>query len=104
MAWFCVLLAGIFEVIWAFYMKQSEGFSKLTPSVITIVTMFISFGLLAYAMRTLPLGTAYMVWTGIGAIGSFIVGYWLLGEPSTLMRVVAALLILCGILLMKFSS
>jgi quaternary ammonium compound-resistance protein SugE len=104
MAWFCVLLAGIFEVIWAFYMKQSEGFSKLTPSVITIVTMFISFGLLAYAMRTLPLGTAYMVWTGIGAIGSFIVGYWLLGEPATLMRVVAALLILCGILLMKFSS
>lgn len=104
MAWFCVLLAGIFEIIWAFSMKQSEGFTKLTPSIITLVTMGISFALLAYAMRSLPLGTAYMVWTGIGAVGSFVVGYWFLGEPATLMRVMAALFIVSGIVLMKLAS
>lgn len=104
MAWFCVLLAGLFEIVWAFYMKQSEGFTKPVASIITIVTMIISFALLSYAMRSLPLGTAYMVWTGIGAVGSFVVGFWLLGEPATLMRVVAALLILAGIVLMKLAS
>lgn len=104
MAWFCVLLAGIFEIVWAFYMKQSEGFTRVIPTVITLVTMSISFALLAYAMRSLPLGTAYMVWTGIGAVGSFVVGYWFLGEPATMMRVVAALFIVLGIVLMKLAS
>ena len=71
MAWILLVLAGIFEIVWAYSMKLSEGFSKLTPSVITIFFMILSFGLLASAMRTLPLGTAYTIWTGIGAIGSF---------------------------------
>jgi quaternary ammonium compound-resistance protein SugE len=72
MAWVFLIFAGLFEIVWAYSMKLSEGFSKLTPSIITIVFMILSFGLLAYAMRTLPLGTAYTIWTGIGAIGSFI--------------------------------
>ena len=71
MAWFFLIFAGLFEIVWAYSMKLSEGFSKLTPSIITIVFMILSFGLLAYAMRTLPLGTAYTIWTGIGAIGCF---------------------------------
>ena len=74
MAWVFLIFAGLFEIVWAYSMKLSEGFSKLTPSIITIVFMILSFGLLAYAMRTLPLGTAYTIWTGIGAIGSFLVG------------------------------
>ena len=74
MAWVFLIFAGLFEIVWAYSMKLSEGFSKLTPSIITIVFMILSFGLLAYAMRTLPLGTAYTIWTGIGAIGSFLGG------------------------------
>ena len=66
MAWIYLFIAGLLEVVWAYTMKQSEGFTKLTPSAITIVAMIASFGLLAYAMRTLPLGTAYTIWTGIG--------------------------------------
>ena len=78
MAWVVLIFAGIFEIIWAYSMKLSDGFTKLTPSIITIVFMLLSFGLLAYAMRSLPLGTAYVVWTGIGAIGSFLVGIFIL--------------------------
>ena len=70
MAWVFLIFAGIFEIVWAYSMKMSEGFTKLTPSIITLFFMILSFGLLAYAMRTLPLGTAYTIWTGIGAIGS----------------------------------
>lgn len=70
MAWIYLALAGLFEVIWASTMKQSDGFTRLVPSVITIVTMIISFGLLAVAMKSLPLGTAYAIWTGIGAVGA----------------------------------
>lgn len=104
MAWVYLLLAGLLEIVWAFYMKQSEGFSKLVPSVITIVTMIASFWLLSLAMRVLPLGTSYMVWTGIGAVGAFIVGIMLLGEPLNMMRVVAALMIAGGIVAMKIST
>ena len=85
-------------------MKMSEGFTKLTPSVITIFFMILSFGLLAYAMKTLPLGTAYTIWTGIGAIGSFLVGIFILGEPTSAMRMLAAVLIISGLVLMKLSS
>ena len=85
-------------------MKMSEGFTKLTPSIITLFFMILSFGLLAYAMRTLPLGTAYTIWTGIGAIGSFLVGIFILGEPATAMRMLAAILIVSGLVLMKVSS
>ena len=104
MAWVILVLAGIFEVVWAYSMKLSMGFSKLTPSVITLVFMILSFALLAYAMRTLPLGTAYTIWTGIGAIGAFLVGIFVLGEPVTAMRVLAAVLIVSGLVLMKLSS
>lgn len=104
MAWFVLLLAGIFEVVWAYSMKLSAGFTKLTPSIITIVFMILSVVLLAHAMKTLPLGTAYTIWTGIGAIGSFLVGILVLGEPASAMRMLAAVLIISGLILMKLSS
>ncbi|QJB47886.1 multidrug efflux SMR transporter [Acinetobacter sp. NEB149] len=104
MAWIVLILAGIFEIVWAYSMKLSEGFTKLTPSIITIVFMVLSFALLAYAMRTLPLGTAYTIWTGIGAVGSFLIGIWVLGEPATALRMLAAVLIISGLVLMKVSS
>lgn len=104
MAWVCVIVAGFLEVLWAYFMKVSEGFTKLTPSILTIVFMFASFGLLSYAMKSLSLGTAYTVWTGIGAIGSFAVGILFLGEPASAMRMLAAVLIISGLVLMKVSS
>lgn len=104
MAWGYLIVAGILEVVWAYSMKQSEGFSRLVPSIITIVTMLGSFGLLATAMRTIPLGTAYTIWTGIGAVGAFIVGIVWLAEPVNAMRIGAAALIISGLVLMKFSS
>ncbi len=104
MAWIYLFIAGLLEVVWAYTMKQSEGFTKLTPSAITIVAMIASFGLLAYAMRTLPLGTAYTIWTGIGAVGAFIVGVTVLGEALTPMRILAAVLIVSGLVLMKLSA
>ena len=104
MAWILLLIAGMLEVVWAYSMKLSESFTKLTPSVITVVMMIASFGLLSIAMRTLPLGTAYTIWTGIGAVGAFIVGIIVLGEQLTPLRVCAAILIVCGIVLMKLSS
>ena len=104
MAWIVLILAGIFEIVWAYSMKLSEGFTRLPPSIITIVFMVLSFALLAYAMRTLPLGTAYTIWTGIGAVGSFLIGIWVLGEPATALRMLAAVLIISGLVLMKVSS
>lgn len=104
MAWVILIFAGVFEIVWAYTMKMSEGFTKLTPSVITLFFMILSFGLLAYAMKSLPLGTAYTIWTGIGAIGSFLVGIFILGEPTTAMRMLAAVLIVSGLILMKLSS
>ncbi|AXY55899.1 quaternary ammonium compound-resistance protein SugE [Acinetobacter chinensis] len=104
MAWIVLIFAGVFEIVWAYTMKMSEGFTKLTPSIITIFFMILSFGLLAYAMKTLPLGTAYTIWTGIGAIGSFLVGIFILGEPTSAMRMLAAVLIISGLVLMKLSS
>lgn len=104
MAWFYLTVAGLLEILWATFMKQSAGFTRLVPSVLTIVTMIASFGLLSIAMRTLPLGTSYMVWTGIGALGAFLVGILLLGESVNVGRIVAALLILSGIVLMKLVS
>ena len=104
MAWVLLIIAGLFEVVWAYFMKVSNGFTQLVPSILTIVFMMVSFGLLSYAMKTLPLGTAYTVWTGIGAIGSFAVGIFILGEPASAMRVLAAVLIISGLALMKLSS
>lgn len=104
MAWTYLLIAGVFEVVWAFSMKKSEGFTLLAPSIITIVMMVISFALLAIAMKSLPLGTAYSVWTGVGASGAFIFGIVFLGESLTFTRVLAAVLIVSGIILMKIAS
>ena len=104
MAWAILILAGIFEIMWAYSMKMSEGFTRLTPSVVTIVFMILSVVLLSMSMRTLPLGTAYTIWTGIGAVGSFLVGIFILGEPASAMRMLAAVLIISGLGLMKVSS
>ena len=104
MPWFIVLLAGLFEVGWAIGLKYTEGFTKLWPSVGTIAAMVVSLGLLGVAMKSLPLGTAYTVWTGIGAVGAFVVGIVVLGEEVTAMRVLAAVLIVAGLVLMKVSS
>ena len=104
MAWVYLLIAGILEVLWAFTMKQSHGFTRLVPSAITIVAMIASFGLLSFSMRTLPLGTAYTIWTGIGAVGAFLVGIFVLGEQVSAMRIAAAVLIVSGLVLMKLSS
>jgi quaternary ammonium compound-resistance protein SugE len=104
MAWIILVIAGGLEVVWAFYMKQSAGFTRLAPSVVTVVTMIGSFALLALAMRALPLSTAYPVWTGIGAVGAFVAGVMLLGEQLNLMRVLAAVLIVAGLVLMRVAS
>ncbi|MCG7507378.1 DMT family transporter [Mesorhizobium retamae] len=104
MAWVYLVIAGLLEVVWAFSMKKSEGFTLLTPTIITIVMMIASFGLLSISMKTLPLGTAYTIWTGIGAVGAFAVGVMVLGEAMTPMRVLAAVLIVSGLVMMKLSS
>lgn len=104
MAWIYLLVAGALEVAWAFTMKQSAGFSRLTPTIITLVTMVASFWLLSVAMKTLPLGTAYLVWTGIGAVGAFTLGIVFLGEPLSATRIAAAALVVAGMILMKLSS
>lgn len=103
-AWIILVAAGLLEVVWAFSMKQSEGFTRLWPSVATLGTMAVSFGLLSWAMRSLPLGTAYTVWTGIGAVGAFLVGIVLLGEAATPLRMAAAGLIVSGLVLMNLSG
>jgi quaternary ammonium compound-resistance protein SugE len=104
MAWLVLILAGCFEIVWASAMKQSHGFSRLWPSVVTIGGMIVSFALLSWSMRSLPLGTAYTIWTGIGAVGAFVVGVMVFGEAVTPMRVLAALLIIGGLVLMKLST
>jgi quaternary ammonium compound-resistance protein SugE len=104
MAWVFVGIAGVLEVIWAYFMKVSDGFTKPVESTLTIVTMIASFWLLSMAMKELPLGTAYATWTGIGAVGAFIVGIVVLGEAATLMRVGSAVLIVAGIIGLKLAS
>ncbi|GAB7530165.1 multidrug efflux SMR transporter [Pseudomonas sp. 3A(2025)] len=104
MAWVYLMCAGVLEVVWAFAMKQSEGFTRPAPTIITLVAMIASFALLSVAMKTLPLGTAYTIWTGIGAVGAFVIGIGVLGEPLTFLRVLAAVLIVSGLVLMKIAS
>lgn len=104
MAWIVLLVAGLLEVVWAFSMKQSQGFTRLVPSLVTLVAMAASFTLLSWSMRVLPLGTAYTVWTGIGAVGAFVVGIVWLGEPAGALRMLAALMIVGGLALMKLAS
>lgn len=104
MAWFHLFIAGILEIVWAYSMKQSQGFTRLTPSLVTLIAMLASFWLLALAMRTLPLGTAYVMWTGIGAVGAFLVGVMVLGESASPLRLAAAGLIISGLLLMQLAT
>lgn len=104
MAWVYLVAAGILEIVWAYAMKQSHGFTRLVPTAIMLVTMIGSFGLLSISMRTLPLGVAYTIWTGIGAVGAFVVGVAILGEEASLTRILAALLIVSGLVVMKFST
>ncbi|MDN5843264.1 MAG: multidrug efflux SMR transporter [Alcaligenaceae bacterium] len=104
MAWIYLVFAGLLEIVWAFSMKQSAGFTRLAPSVVTLVAMIASFVLLSAAMKTLPLGTAYTIWTGIGAVGAFVVGIAILGEPASAARIIAAVLIISGLVLMKVAS
>jgi quaternary ammonium compound-resistance protein SugE len=104
MAWVYLVLAGLFEIVWASAMKQSDGFTKPGPTAITVLAMIVSFALLALAMRSLPLGTAYAIWTGIGALGAFCVGIFVLGEAATAGRFLSAALILAGLIGLKLSS
>ncbi|GHC68566.1 DMT family transporter [Limoniibacter endophyticus] len=104
MAWTYLFAAGLLEIFWAYQMKRSEGFTLLAPTVLTLIGMIASFGLLSVSMKTLPLGTAYTIWTGIGAVGAFAIGIAALGEAVTPMRLLAGALIVSGIVLMKLSS
>jgi quaternary ammonium compound-resistance protein SugE len=104
MVWILLSAAGLLEIVWAFTMKLSHGFTRPAPTVVTLLAMLASFALLSMSMRSLPLGTAYTVWTGIGAIGAFIVGVVVLGEPLTIVRVAAAGMIVGGLILMKLSA
>ena len=104
MSWIFLLIASLFEVVWAFSLKASDGFSRLTPSLITVSTMIASFWFLALAMRSLPLGTAYAMWTGLGAVGAFTAGVVFLNEALTLERLMAISLIVAGLVLLKLSA
>jgi len=104
MAWLYLVIAGILEVVWALGMKQTEGFTRLWPSVFTLGFMGVSFYLLALAMRDLPAGTAYAVWTGIGAVGTVILGMLWLGEPRDAARLICVTLILSGVIGLKVFS
>lgn len=104
MAWIYLFCAGLLEIAWAYAMKRSEGFTLLVPTLITAVALVASFALLALSLKTLPLGTAYTVWTGIGAVGAFVVGIVVFGEAATPMRLFAAVLIVGGIVMMKLAS
>ncbi|HDX8340868.1 TPA: quaternary ammonium compound efflux SMR transporter SugE [Aeromonas dhakensis] len=102
MSWLLLLLAGLFEVAWAIGLKYTDGFSRPLPTLLTLSAMGVSVLLLAMAVKQLPLGTAYAVWTGIGAVGTVLMGIWLFNEPATLARVLCLLLITGGILGLKF--
>ena len=103
MAWIYLLLAGLFEIVGASLMKASDGFTRPWPTVGTVGFMIVSFGLLSVAMKSLPLGTAYAIWTGIGAVGAFIVGVLVLGEALTPMRVGGVVLIVSGLVVLKLA-
>lgn len=104
MSWLLLIVAGLLEVGWAVGLKYTEGFSRFWPSVWTLLAMLLSISLLGLAMRDLPVGTAYAVWTGIGAVGTVIVGIYLLGDPATAGRLISIGLILLGIIGLKLSS
>jgi quaternary ammonium compound-resistance protein SugE len=100
-AWLYLFVAGLFECGWAIGMKYTEGFSRLVPSVLTVAAMLVSLALLALALKSLPVGTAYAVWTGIGAVGTAMLGIYLFGEPATAARLGSIGLIVAGIVGLK---
>ena len=104
MAWFYLLLAGLLEVGWAIGLKYTQGFSRLWPSIGTVACMVVSFAFLSLALKTLPVGTAYAVWTGIGAVGTAVLGMVLLGESRDTARIVCLVLIVAGIVGLKLGS
>ncbi len=104
MAWIYLIIAGLFEMVWAIGLKYSHGFTRLWPSIITIGGMIVSFYLLALATKTLPIGTAYAIWTGIGALGTVILGMLIFHEPVTTLRILFLLLIFAGICGLKLTS
>ena len=104
MAWLFLIIAGIFEVVWAIGLKYTEGFTKMLPTLITLLGMAISFYFLSMAVKTLPIGTAYAIWTGIGAAGAVILGIVLFGEPKSMLRLMFVAFILIGIIGLKATS
>lgn len=104
MAWIVLCIAGLLEVVWAIGLKYTQGFSRLGPSIITVAAMVVSMVLLSWTMKTLPTGTAYAVWTGIGAVGAATAGILLLGESASPARLLSLALIILGIIGLKFSS
>lgn len=101
MAWIYLLFAGIFEIGWAIGLKYTVGFTRLMPTLLTVASMIVSLGLLGLALKTLPVGTAYAIWTGIGTVGTALLGIWLLGEPATAARLACIALIVSGIVGLK---
>ncbi|WJD50667.1 quaternary ammonium compound efflux SMR transporter SugE [Enterobacter sp. PGRG2] len=104
MSWFVLLIAGLLEVVWAIGLKYTHGFTRLTPSIITASAMIVSIVMLSWAMKTLPVGTAYAIWTGIGAVGASITGMILLGESTSPARIISLVLIVAGIIGLKLST
>jgi len=104
MAWIILIVAGLFEIGWAIGLKYTEGFTRLLPSLWTVASMVVSLALLGLALKTLPVGTAYAVWTGVGAAGTALLGIWLFGEPATAMRLSCIGTILAGIAGLKIAA
>jgi quaternary ammonium compound-resistance protein SugE len=104
MAWFFLVIAGLMEVGWAIGLKFTFGFTRMWPSLATLACMGVSFFLLSLALKTIPVGTGYAVWTGIGAVGTALVGMWWLGESREVLKIVCILLIVAGIFVLKFCS
>jgi quaternary ammonium compound-resistance protein SugE len=104
MAWAYLFVAGLFEVAWAIGLKYTDGFSRLLPSVLTLACMAVSLALLGLALKSLPIGTAYAVWTGIGAVGTAALGIYLFGEPAGVLRLFCIALVVAGILGLKLVS
>ena len=104
MAWVYLFVAGLFEIAWAIGLKYTDGFTRIVPSLFTLVSMVVSVVLLGLALKALPVGTGYAVWTGIGTIGTALLGIVLFGEPATAMRLVCIGLIVAGILGLKLAA
>ena len=104
MVWLILVIAGLFEVAWAIGLKYTDGFTRLWPTLGTALSMLISIGLLGLAMKSLPVGTAYAIWVGIGAVGTVILGMLLFDEPATALRLASLLLILAGIIGLKLAT